>query len=84
MKVIIFGDYEKWAAAVDLIERKCTDVTVVGCCDPFRPQLSDHFSAAYTTQQMGDAFMEGEIDGVKLSISNYVCLDTEKSDWCVK
>lgn len=64
MRVIVFGDYTKWEAAVGLLEKYRPDISIIGCCDPFRDQLSELFKTAYSMQETGDMFNSGEIDGV--------------------
>lgn len=64
MKVTIFGDYTKWQKAVQLLETYRKDITIIGCCDPYRFELSKQFSAAYSVQDTYDLFQAKEIDGV--------------------
>ncbi len=64
VKTIIMGDYTKWNKAVALLERYRPDIIVIGCCDPYRDQLSGLFAAAYSMQETGDKYFKGEIDGV--------------------
>ena len=64
MKTIIFGDYTKWSKAVEILERWRRDIQIIGCCDPFRSQLSDLFPTAYSMQQVGEMYENGEIDEV--------------------
>lgn len=64
MKAIILGDYKTWDRAVAILEKYRSDISIMGCCDPYRDQLSRHFSAAYSMQETGDKYLSGEVDGV--------------------
>lgn len=64
MNAYIFGDYTKWNNAVKLLKKYRSDICICACCDPFRPQLSEMFKAAITTQEMGDNYFSGYVDSV--------------------